>query len=87
MEDFKLQIILVVLVVIAFVAGFALYQKVSQREVQPKNEIAVSAPTPVRNQATTSGTNLPRTAAPVVLIGIFAASALISGFFLRKFPE
>lgn len=104
MGDLKLQIILVVLVAVAFLAGFFIYRQVSLKGTQKQNEIYenVSLPTPVasptpaqipqripavRTQATTSGTALPRTAAPVALFGIFAASAAISGFFLRKFPE
>lgn len=67
---------------------FAQSQLAAKKANDVKNTQAVVTPKQdeTKKPATGIGT-LPKTAFPVALFGIFSASAMISGWFLRKFPE
>ncbi len=76
-------------------------QKTTQQTNIVENQPIVQiTPTPVPSPATTyrqspqivgknstGNQNLPKTAFPSYFLGVFALSAAVSGFFLRKFPQ
>ncbi len=71
-----------------------------QQTVVENPPVVQTTPTPVPSTATTyrqspqivgksstGNQNLPKTAFPSYFLGVFALSAVVSGFFLRKFPQ
>lgn len=96
MEDgSRLKLILVGIFLGSLALGYFIFsQKVKIDQNQTSKVVITPSPsaTPTTLGTTTStvaksGQQLPATGVPVALIGIFAASAMISGFFLRKFPK
>lgn len=93
-NGFKWVIIFAVFL-LAFLVGYLVYKSFKSKAPawQPSQQITLPvAPslTPAPAVSGTSSANtrtLPKTGAPVALMAIFASSALISGYFLRKFPE
>ncbi|MDO8619299.1 MAG: hypothetical protein Q7R49_05145 [Candidatus Daviesbacteria bacterium] len=102
-EDNKLKILTAGLVLAALAIGyFIITQKINNQASHIANQpSASSVPTPTPElvplpsatpapipSTTKGGTNtLPKTGFPLTLVGVFAMSALVSGYFLRKFPE
>ncbi|MBI4036351.1 hypothetical protein HY386_00540 [Candidatus Daviesbacteria bacterium] len=97
MEDvakFKMIIVLG-LVVVGLVVGYVIFtqrfastQSLPNRPVQQIDQVTPS-PTPetLGQQAPAATKTLPKTGFPIGLLGIFATSAAISGYFLRQFPR
>ncbi len=102
-SDGKLKLIIVGLVLAAFAIGyFVIAQRVQKSQTttpvdvveQKPTPVPVSSslpspiPTPVAGQGNLKGVNsLPNTGFPLPLAGVFATSAVVSGWFLRRFPH
>lgn len=99
-ENTKIRLIIGGLVLVGFAVGYLILAQRFQTETpkiapQPMKNIIASpsaTPTPVViNQGSdnqTDGLNtLPQTGVPLPILASFALSAIVSGFFLRKFPN
>lgn len=98
-----IKLIIIGLILAAIVVGYMIFaQKFNasqQGKINNTTNIGVVTPTPAPttgieptpealfNQQSTDTKTLPGTGFPVGLLGIFATSLIISGFFLRKYPD
>lgn len=94
--DLRIKLLIAGLLVISLTGIYLLF---SQRTTPNRQEVGTqpvvqSTPTPspsgppqVVGQNQNFNQNLPRTAFPTYLVGVFALSGAVTGFFLRKFPQ
>lgn len=98
-SDGRLKLIIVGLVLAAFAIGYFVIAQGVQKSKNSSDTVQVSsAPLPVSSPSPTPSTvpgqnnleevpTLPKTGFPLPLVGAFATSAIISGWFLRRFPK
>lgn len=101
--DIKVKLIIVGLLIISLAAVYLIFsQKTNQQtnNIVENQPVVQTTPAPAPSSVTTyrqspqivgknstANQNLPKTAFPSYFLGVFALSAAISGFFLRKFPQ
>lgn len=95
MESDRFKWLIVIgIFLIFFSGGYLIFQALKPKPPawKPSQQVAPPRVSPMPSPAV-SGTSspsvstLPRTGAPIGLMVIFASSALVSGYFLRKFPK
>ncbi|QQG43593.1 MAG: hypothetical protein HYW45_01075 [Candidatus Daviesbacteria bacterium] len=95
--DLRIKLIIAGLLVISLAGIYFIF---SQRAVNrqgvvetppvvttPAPTVSPSGPPQVVGQNSNLRQNLPNTAFPTYLLGVFALSGAVTGFFLRKFPH
>jgi len=88
-------VIIFVVFLLAFLGGYLIYKSFKAKPPvwQPSQQVSPpqvqnSTPTPaISGTSSPNVSTLPRTGVPIGLMIIFASSAAMAGFYLRKFPE